>query len=144
MKCRCGIQLIAKNKMQDNDSDKSVSRDPEDRPAANEHELREKMLDKTLADSFPTSDPPSTIPDPAGEDSLAVNGADFQNESNIENAAERENPAAQDRSRISLSDHQTIRYWTESLGVSREQLEQLVQQHGDSADKIREVLKKAA
>ena len=24
----------------------------------------EKMLDKTLADSFPTSDPPSTIPDP--------------------------------------------------------------------------------
>lgn len=24
----------------------------------------EKMLDKTLADSFPTSDPPSTIPNP--------------------------------------------------------------------------------
>jgi hypothetical protein len=36
----------------------------------NEQELREKMLDKTLADSFPTSDPPSTIPDPAEEDSL--------------------------------------------------------------------------
>ena len=131
--------------MADNDSDKSgVSRDPEDRPAANEHELREKMLDKTLADSFPTSDPPSTIPDPAGEDSLAVNGADFQNESNIENADQRRNPAAEDRSRINLSDHQTIRYWTESLGVSREQLEQLVQQHGDSAEKIRKVLKKEA
>src|SRR5947209_19264574 len=82
-------------KMQDKDQDKSrASRDPEDRPAANEHELREKMLDKTLADSFPTSDPPSTIPDPAGEDSLAVDSTDFQNESNI--ADERKNPAAQD------------------------------------------------
>jgi len=39
-------------------------RDPEERPAENEKERREKMLDKTLADSFPTSDPPSTIPDP--------------------------------------------------------------------------------
>ncbi len=29
------------------------------------------MFDKTLADSFPTSDPPSTIPDPA-EDSFAA------------------------------------------------------------------------
>jgi hypothetical protein len=77
--------------MQDNDSDKSVSRDPEDRPAANEHELREKMLDKTLADSFPTSDPPSTIPDPAGEDSLRLSGTDFQS-GNIENADDRNNP----------------------------------------------------
>jgi hypothetical protein len=34
-----------------------------------EEQVREKMLDKTLADSFPTSDPPSTIPDPS-EDSL--------------------------------------------------------------------------
>jgi hypothetical protein len=29
------------------------------------------MLDKTLADSFPTSDPPSTIPDPFEDDSFA-------------------------------------------------------------------------
>jgi hypothetical protein len=28
------------------------------------------MLDKTLADSFPTSDPLSSIPDPGAEDSL--------------------------------------------------------------------------
>jgi len=28
----------------------------------------EKMLDKTLADSFPTSDPPSTIPNPGNSD----------------------------------------------------------------------------
>jgi hypothetical protein len=44
-------------------------RDPEERPARHEKERREKMLDKTLADSFPTSDPPSSIPDPAADDS---------------------------------------------------------------------------
>jgi hypothetical protein len=37
-------------------------RDPEER--ANDSEERENSHDKTLADSFPTSDPPSTIPDP--------------------------------------------------------------------------------
>ncbi len=42
-------------------------RDPEDRPVgwADEQAQREKNHDKTLADSFPTSDPPSSIPDPA-------------------------------------------------------------------------------
>ena len=45
-------------------------RDPEDRAVRDhEKEVREKMMDKTLADSFPTSDPPSTIPDPS-EDSM--------------------------------------------------------------------------
>jgi len=39
-------------------------RDPEDRPATDEKPARDKGLDKTLADSFPTSDPPSSIPDP--------------------------------------------------------------------------------
>jgi hypothetical protein len=58
-------------RIQNNDPENCEEpRDPEDRPVKNEQELREKMLDKTLADSFPTSDPPSTIPDPAGEDSL--------------------------------------------------------------------------
>lgn len=129
--------------MQHNDSDKSgVLRDPEDRPTANEDELREKMLDKTLADSFPTSDPPSTIPDPAEEDSLQLD--ETQDENSIEEVDERRNPGAQDRSRIRLSEHQEIRYWTESLGVSREHLEGLVHKHGDSAEKIREILKKQA
>jgi hypothetical protein len=60
--------------MQDNEAGKcNELRDPEDRPITNEQELREKMLDKTLADSFPTSDPPSTIPDPTSEDSLRLN-----------------------------------------------------------------------
>ncbi|HEX3571832.1 MAG TPA: hypothetical protein VHU44_13510 [Acidobacteriaceae bacterium] len=47
--------------------DETTPRDPEDRPVPprDQHAIREKNLDKTLADSFPTSDPPSTIPDPA-------------------------------------------------------------------------------
>jgi len=51
-----------------------TGRDPEDRPvnAARKDKVREKMLDKTLADSFPTSDPPSSIPNPSEDDSLAA------------------------------------------------------------------------
>ncbi len=45
-------------------------RDPEERPVSDCEEVRDKMLDKTLADSFPTSDPPSSIPDPCADDSL--------------------------------------------------------------------------
>src|SRR3954454_19064320 len=42
-------------------------RDPEERAVnqQDKEQIREKMLDKTLADSFPTSDPPSSIPDPS-------------------------------------------------------------------------------
>ncbi len=43
--------------------------DPEDRPARDPREVRDKMLDKTIADSFPASDPPSSLPDP-DEDSF--------------------------------------------------------------------------
>jgi len=48
-------------------------RDPEDRPVhpEDEEQQREKMHDKTLADSFPTSDPPSSIPDPATDETAA-------------------------------------------------------------------------
>jgi len=50
-------------------TDETTPRDPEDRPVhpRNKDAVREKNLDKTLADSFPTSDPPSTIPDPGQE-----------------------------------------------------------------------------
>jgi hypothetical protein len=43
--------------------ERGSGRDPEER-AHDSSEEREKSHDKTLADSFPTSDPPSTIPDP--------------------------------------------------------------------------------
>lgn len=54
------------------DHDNKRPRDPEDRTIDKHSEdaKREKSHDKTLADSFPTSDPPSSIPDPGEEDSL--------------------------------------------------------------------------
>jgi hypothetical protein len=48
-------------------------RDPEDR-SIDENDLcerKEKMLDKTIADTFPASDPPSSLPDP-DDDSFAA------------------------------------------------------------------------
>ena len=47
-------------------------RDPEDRQVHNLRELKEKLQDKTVADSFPASDPPSSIPDPSAEDPFAA------------------------------------------------------------------------
>ena len=43
-----------------------MERDPEDRAIdpGDTDGKREKMLDKTIADSFPASDPPSSVPDP--------------------------------------------------------------------------------
>jgi len=51
-------------------------RDPEDREIdeSNAAEKRDKMMDKTVADTFPASDPPSSLPDP-GEDSFAASSA---------------------------------------------------------------------
>ena len=53
--------------------DKNVSRDPEDRKIdeSDSSEKKEKMLDKTIADTFPASDPPSSLPDP-DDDSFAA------------------------------------------------------------------------
>jgi len=51
-------------------------RDPEDRQIdeSDPREKKDKMLDKTIADTFPASDPPSSLPDP-DEDSFAAMGA---------------------------------------------------------------------
>ena len=50
-------------------------RKPQDYPDPSQHnnerEKRDRTLDQTLADSYPASDPPSTIPDPE-EDSEAA------------------------------------------------------------------------
>ncbi len=47
----------------------------------------------------------------------------------------------QDRSRINVHEEWEVRYWTEALGVSRQELEQAVAAVGVSADKVREHLK---
>jgi hypothetical protein len=39
-----------------------------DRTKEDERRFREAGLDKTLADSFPASDPPSTLPNPEDDD----------------------------------------------------------------------------
>ncbi len=44
----------------------------EERPPTETKAIKERMLDKTIADSFPTSDPPSSIPDPCEDDSFAA------------------------------------------------------------------------
>ena len=52
-----------------------MERDPEDRAIdpGDADGKREKMFDKTIADSFPASDPPSSLPNP-NEDSFEASG----------------------------------------------------------------------
>lgn len=40
-------------------------RSDEPRPQPHQEEIRDENLDLTIEDSFPASDPPSSIPDPA-------------------------------------------------------------------------------
>jgi hypothetical protein len=58
-------------------------------------------------------------------------------------ADDKSNRGEPDRSRINLNEDYEVKYWTNALGVSRERLEQLVQQHGNSAETIRQALKAA-
>ena len=43
-----------------------------------------------------------------------------------------------DRTRINLNEDYEVRYWTKALGVTEERLRELVREHGNSAEKIRE------
>jgi len=49
---------------------------------------------------------------------------------------------AQDRQRINVHQDYEIEYWTKELGVSKERLQQLVNEHGDRADDVRRALGK--
>jgi hypothetical protein len=44
---------------------------PKNRKPEQDEEIREENLDKTIEDSFPASDPPSSIPDPEEEEDAA-------------------------------------------------------------------------
>ena len=52
------------------------------------------------------------------------------------------NRGEQDRSRISMSEEHEVKYWTEALGVSREQLQRTVDKVGNSAAAVRKELGK--
>jgi hypothetical protein len=52
------------------------------------------------------------------------------------------NRGSQDRSRISMSEDYEVRYWTKALGVSKDELQKLVDKHGNSAARIKEALGK--
>ncbi|MEX2271336.1 MAG: hypothetical protein WD690_07705 [Vicinamibacterales bacterium] len=43
-------------------------RNPHDHTPDEEREIRESALDETIEDSFPASDPPSTLPNPDDHD----------------------------------------------------------------------------
>ncbi len=51
------------------------------------------------------------------------------------------NRGPQDRARISLSEEHEVRYWTQALGVTKDQLAAAVKAVGSSADRVREHLK---
>lgn len=46
----------------------------------------------------------------------------------------------QDRSRINMHEEHEVRYWTEALGVTREELQRAVDRVGVSASAVREHL----
>jgi hypothetical protein len=54
---------------------------------------------------------------------------------------DKSNRGPQDRSQISMSQDYEVRYWTESLGVTKEQLGAAVAAVGNSADKVKEQLR---
>lgn len=55
-------------------------------------------------------------------------------------ADDRSNRGPQDRSRINLEEDYEVRYWTEELGVSEEQLREAMQAAGSSVDAVRKHL----
>jgi hypothetical protein len=55
---------------------------------------------------------------------------------------DKENRGEPDRSRINLSEDYEVRYWTERLGVTKEQLAVAVHKVGNSADAVRQALGK--
>jgi hypothetical protein len=54
---------------------------------------------------------------------------------------DKANRGSPDRDRIDMNDPDEVRNWTESLGVSREELQRAVQAAGDRADRVREYLR---
>jgi hypothetical protein len=59
------------NKLHVSDTKNSGQPDPKSRKSEEDEQEEEETLDQTIADSFPASDPPSSIPDPDHEENVA-------------------------------------------------------------------------
>jgi len=57
-------------------------------------------------------------------------------------ADDKSNRGPQDRSRISLSEDYEVQYWTDKLGITRSQLEEVVRKVGSSASAVEEEFRK--
>lgn len=57
-------------------------------------------------------------------------------------ADDKSKTGGQDRKRINLNEDYEVRDWTKSLGVTEQQLRDAVKAVGDSAEKVREHLKR--
>lgn len=57
-------------------------------------------------------------------------------------ADDKSNRGPQDRSRISLTEDYEVQYWTDRLGISKAQLEEVVRKVGASSDAVEEELRK--
>jgi len=55
---------------------------------------------------------------------------------------DKSNRGPADRSKISLSDEYEVRYWTNAFGVDKQELTAAVQAVGNSADRVKQYLKK--
>jgi hypothetical protein len=52
------------------------------------------------------------------------------------------NRGPQDRSRINMNEKWEVQYWTKELGVSEEELRQIIQQAGNNVSDVRQQLKR--
>jgi hypothetical protein len=52
------------------------------------------------------------------------------------------NRGQQDRSRINMNEKWEVQYWTKELGVSEEELRQIIQQAGNNVTDVRQHLKR--
>ena len=57
-------------------------------------------------------------------------------------ADNKSNTGSPDRDRINMSEDYEVRDWSESLGVTPERLQEAVNAVGNSADKVRDFLKR--
>ena len=56
--------------------------------------------------------------------------------------SERTNKPMDGRKHISLAEDDEVRYWTKELGVTRDELAAVIEQHGDSVAAVRRALDK--